>query len=178
MGMTMSTDAATEVETKKCAYCDDFTYNNDARGRARYMQHIKREHPDQTKGARERRAQEELLEKMSPLTQRFYEAASRVVSKPAVVTSMVKVFGRYTSTLGSDRVKFRSWAKRYGLTGDQIAQIEDDLEAAVVGLRTTLEGEMKGLVAIMAELTDYLKTERWCWRRNQRRPHASCSSPK
>ncbi len=35
----MSTDAATEVETKKCAYCDDFTYDNDARGRARVVSH-------------------------------------------------------------------------------------------------------------------------------------------
>ncbi|MFH1486715.1 MAG: hypothetical protein ABIH46_11645 [Chloroflexota bacterium] len=122
----MSTNGDGQVEARKCDYCD-FTYENTKSGRARYMIHVKRDHPDQTKAARAARAANEQIEEMNPLTQRFYEAISRVVNKPSLITGMVKLFQRYSSQLGANRVKFRDWAKRYGLTGDQVALIEDEM---------------------------------------------------
>lgn len=113
-------------QEKQCEHCA-FTYANTRSGRARHMQHVKTQHHDQTVSGRQRKEQEEKLADLSPMALRLHEVAGRVVSKPTTVETMVNVFNRYSETLGGDRHRFRSWVQKYGLTPDQVNQIEDEM---------------------------------------------------
>lgn len=113
-------------EQRQCPYCGDFRYVDDGRGRGRFANHVRAKHPEETEGAKMRRAAEEKLTQLSPIAQRLYDALKRAIPKGSI-EAIVSIFNRNTTSLGQDRHRFRSWIQRYGLTQDQIAQVEDEL---------------------------------------------------
>ncbi|MFH1486617.1 MAG: hypothetical protein ABIH46_11145 [Chloroflexota bacterium] len=119
-------EQTTEEPQRRCPFCD-FTYANTRKGRAAYATHVRRAHPEETRDAREQRAVEEQLAYLSPMAQRLHDTLRRVIPRSASVDTIVNVFNREAATLGQNRHRFRSWIQRYGLTQDQLSQVEDEL---------------------------------------------------
>jgi len=67
------------------------------------------------------------LTSLPPMAQRLYEALKRVMPKSLdKVRAITDIFARNVNQF-QNRHMFRSWISRYGLSADQMAQVEDEI---------------------------------------------------